>query len=654
MLGLRLSSRRITTKRKKGRGFQILVNVFFLKFGQSNIYYIQNFLFPLSFLSLVWWLLVSGRFTSNAVELDFFVVGLNYLVLMTVLSRWLPISAKKPIVCVNFFVGFMTMVEWLNYDLISVQVFPILLIYVMVAAWSYGLAQNMATDPSSYRLTLIGLVPLSVFGFSLMFLGDPLLFLFPLLVYIFSLAILKTYAFRYLNQFMSHLPEFPFFLPEYKQKSFFDIFHIPKSYSVTLLHNKDKPKITLAVEHLMWLCCSPVILFPLISLLDLREAEENFVKDKIMQQIKESPPPGMTTPNEVSRQTKKDIEVVARYLDDLVQSRELQKFSGKSTVFVNPDHVDEDDLRILEFSEKLLNVSREQLHSELKRILYALAFSFSVDSTQKLMEITGRDQKEVEKLLLELERKGSIRQSVFDNEFEDIKSLEETLQRARQKYESVSRTTSDMVLAVLDKNPETEDLNEETKVTLAMMVTKALLANSDPFEKEFVEISEKTDILFMNATDLKHTITSYQIPIKMQKNVVETIFVYVRDKIKIRIEEPFGEKVRWPWTTWKTGGDCDCKTILLASMLYHLGFEGSMAVIPPIYVPSSRTTVSPHSFVIVHLRDPATLAERKIDLDPSDQRCGVGEVSAPYRAYRQHALSVDLSSIAYVIGLQGI
>lgn len=237
-------------ERRNTSDFQVLENAFSLKFGYLNTYYIQNFLFLLGFLSYTLWLLISGKFSINTINPSYFAVGLNYLIFMTILSRWLPLGAKKLMVIIIFFAGFLTMEEWLNYELVSVQSFFASLLYLMVVLWSYGLAQNLANFPHSYRVTLLGLIPVPIFGSSLMFLRNPSLLIYFLIPYLVFLLLFKTYTFRKMSRFIGHLPEFPFFLPEFKQKSFFDIFLIPKYYSATSDYNRTKTKSLYLCVHL--------------------------------------------------------------------------------------------------------------------------------------------------------------------------------------------------------------------------------------------------------------------------------------------------------------------------------------------------------------------------------------------------------------------
>jgi hypothetical protein len=209
------------------------------------------------------------------------------------------------------------------------------------------------------------------------------------------------------------------------------------------------------------------------------------------------------------------------------------------------------------------------------------------------------------------------------------------------------RFALDKIVNLLERDARLSYIYRETRATVAVIATKTLLANSDLFEKDFRFVSKKANELFMKATHLERTVTSYQIPIDSQEDVIKDIFIYVRDQVKTRIEEPFGEKVRWPWNTMNEGGDCDCKSVLLASMLAYLGFDVRILVIPP-------NLHMGHSFISVYLKGPTRGTETWWNLDPSDYRSSINAISPDYERYKKNAYIIDLIQFAEEIELQKI
>ena len=181
--------------------------------------------------------------------------------------------------------------------------------------------------------------------------------------------------------------------------------------------------------------------------------------------------------------------------------------------------------------------------------------------------------------------------------------------------------------------------------TVAVMVAKSILSFQDLFANGFTDVASKSDEIYRNSTGLKGTYTAYQMPLELAMNTVNSVFTFVRDEVNIRIEEPFGEKVRWPWETLREGGDCDCKTVLLGSMLVHLGFEVEIAVIPRV-----DELKAAHCYTTVRLLDDGKT--QWISLDPSDQRCAIGEISPVYEVYKDQEIRLSLLQMAINIGLQ--
>jgi len=119
-----------------------------------------------------------------------------------------------------------------------------------------------------------------------------------------------------------------------------------------------------------------------------------------------------------------------------------------------------------------------------------------------------------------------------------------------------------------------------------------------------------------------------------QLRILTLIFEYVRDRVAYR-GEAFGEHVRWSWETVTAGGDCDCKVVLLATMLASLNFRRMRLLILPggLYLDSRTGTkkkIQGHVLLEVELGDVSSVENQFVvsRLDPSCQDCDVNEISA--------------------------
>jgi len=122
-----------------------------------------------------------------------------------------------------------------------------------------------------------------------------------------------------------------------------------------------------------------------------------------------------------------------------------------------------------------------------------------------------------------------------------------------------------------------------------------------------------------------------------QLRLLTLVFEFSRDKVGYK-GETFGEHVRWPWETVKTGGDCDCKVVLLASMLACLGFRRMYFMILPAgkYVDIKQRIekkMQGHALLEVELSDRGRLV--LVRLDPSCPDCDVDEISESIEAFLQ-------------------
>jgi hypothetical protein len=118
-----------------------------------------------------------------------------------------------------------------------------------------------------------------------------------------------------------------------------------------------------------------------------------------------------------------------------------------------------------------------------------------------------------------------------------------------------------------------------------------------------------------------------------QLRVLTLVFEFTRDKV-IYKGETFGEHVRWPWETLNAGGDCDCKVVLLASMLASLAFRRMQLLVLAggTYFDAQtgkERSMMGHVILEVDLSD----KDRRLPvrLDPSCVDCEVDEVSEAVR-----------------------
>jgi hypothetical protein len=120
-----------------------------------------------------------------------------------------------------------------------------------------------------------------------------------------------------------------------------------------------------------------------------------------------------------------------------------------------------------------------------------------------------------------------------------------------------------------------------------------------------------------------------------QLRLLTLVFEYSRDKV-IYKGESFGEYVRWPWETMKTGGDCDCKVVLLASMLASLAFRRMhLLILPPgTYLDTNtheKKTLAGHALLEVELLDRSKSVP--VRLDPSCVDCDVDDISSSVKPF---------------------
>jgi hypothetical protein len=169
------------------------------------------------------------------------------------------------------------------------------------------------------------------------------------------------------------------------------------------------------------------------------------------------------------------------------------------------------------------------------------------------------------------------------------------------------------------------------KVTLAML-SRVTEAKDYP---EYSAIDQLTTMIGKVALGGEKPQDAQEISFQDQLRLLTLVFEYTRDKV-IYKGETFGDHVRWPWETLNTGGDCDCKVVLLASMLASLAFRRMHFLVLPegTYVDSltnEETSLPGHAILEVDLTDKGRRVP--VRLDPSCIDCDVDEISVTVRPF---------------------
>ncbi|HYW00956.1 MAG TPA: zinc ribbon domain-containing protein [Candidatus Acidoferrum sp.] len=129
-----------------------------------------------------------------------------------------------------------------------------------------------------------------------------------------------------------------------------------------------------------------------------------------------------------------------------------------------------------------------------------------------------------------------------------------------------------------------------------------------------------------------------------QLRLLTLVFEYTRDKVNYK-GEVFGEYVRWPWETIKTGGDCDCKVVLLATMLSSLAFRRMHFLVLPggTYLDSigqGEKRIQGHALLEVELVDGSRMVP--VRLDPSCMDCDVDDIADSIKPFLQNFYRVPI------------
>jgi hypothetical protein len=177
--------------------------------------------------------------------------------------------------------------------------------------------------------------------------------------------------------------------------------------------------------------------------------------------------------------------------------------------------------------------------------------------------------------------------------------------------------------------------------TVAGMLTKASLSTSAPARNYFGKIKKRILAHVVASVGTSEFDNLYQVGDSLQEEIVRRVFEDFRDNVKT---SPEFEELKWPWETLEDGGDCDCKTTLLAACLLSIGAYVRICVIPPLITESEP--VQPHSFLRVALFDSPNRKEHWIILDTSEKESNVNEISTAYSSYLGQTVEVDLNDIA--------
>jgi hypothetical protein len=163
------------------------------------------------------------------------------------------------------------------------------------------------------------------------------------------------------------------------------------------------------------------------------------------------------------------------------------------------------------------------------------------------------------------------------------------------------------------------------KVTLTML-SRVIEAKD---HVEYGEIDQLTTTIGNVALGGEKPQDAQELSFQDQLRLLTLVFEYSRDKVVYK-GETFGEHVRWPWETIKTGGDCDCKVVLLASMLASLAFRRMYLLVLPAgkYMDTQTNkerSMQGHTLLEVELSDKGRRVP--VRLDPSCSDCDVDEMA---------------------------
>ena len=184
-------------------------------------------------------------------------------------------------------------------------------------------------------------------------------------------------------------------------------------------------------------------------------------------------------------------------------------------------------------------------------------------------------------------------------------------------------------------------LDPHTMKAAVTMLARITEAKDHP---EYSAIDELTTTIGEVALGNEKPHDALELSFTDQLRLLTLVFEYTRDKVSYK-GETFGEHIRWSWETLKTGGDCDCKVVLLATMLASLAFRRMhLLVLPPgKYLDtrsSGETTMQGHVMLEVELYDKSRLV--RVNLDPSCPDCDVDEIPETVQPFLQNFYRIPI------------
>jgi DNA-binding Lrp family transcriptional regulator len=175
-------------------------------------------------------------------------------------------------------------------------------------------------------------------------------------------------------------------------------------------------------------------------------------------------------------------------------------------------------------------------------------------------------------------------------------------------------------------------LDPRTMKVALTMLNRVVEAKEHP---EYSVVDQLTTTIGAVALGGEKPQDAQELSFQDQLRLLTLVFEYSRDKV-IYKGETFGEYVRWPWETMKTGGDCDCKVVLLASMLASLAFRRMhLLILPPgTYLDANareKRKLPGHALLEVELLDGSKSVP--VRLDPSCIDCDVDDISSSVKPF---------------------
>jgi len=186
---------------------------------------------------------------------------------------------------------------------------------------------------------------------------------------------------------------------------------------------------------------------------------------------------------------------------------------------------------------------------------------------------------------------------------------------------------------VLIEEPSRQSILGPRTMKVALTMLSRVVEAKD--HSEYSVVDELTTTIGAVALGGEKPQDAQELSFQDQLRLLTLVFEYARDKV-IYKGESFGEHVRWPWETMKTGGDCDCKVVLLASMLASLAFRRMhFLILPPgAYLDTAtreKKKLPGHALLEVELLDGSKRVP--VRLDPSCIDCDVDDISSSMKPF---------------------